>query len=61
MARILYTANAHVTGGRDGHGRTADGGRRTASSRWTFRPQEPRASTASLPGVLPRIREYRDG
>ena len=25
MAKILYTANAHVTGGRDGHGRTADG------------------------------------
>jgi Ohr subfamily peroxiredoxin len=25
VAKILYTANAHVTGGRDGHGRTADG------------------------------------
>ncbi|MFZ0171787.1 MAG: organic hydroperoxide resistance protein [Acidimicrobiales bacterium] len=25
MAKILYTAHAHVTGGRDGHGRTADG------------------------------------
>ena len=26
MARVLYTAHAHVTGGReDGHGRTADG------------------------------------
>src|ERR1700722_11479943 len=26
MAKILYTANAHVTGGRqNGHGRTADG------------------------------------
>jgi osmotically inducible protein OsmC len=25
MAKVLYTANAHVTGGRDGHGRTADG------------------------------------
>jgi lipoyl-dependent peroxiredoxin len=25
MTKILYTANAHVTGGRDGHGRTADG------------------------------------
>ncbi|MCU1490478.1 MAG: peroxiredoxin, Ohr subfamily [Acidimicrobiaceae bacterium] len=25
MAKILYTATAHVTGGRDGHGRTADG------------------------------------
>lgn len=26
MARVLYTAEAHVTGGRtDGHGRTADG------------------------------------
>lgn len=25
MAKILYTAKAHVTGGRDGHGRTADG------------------------------------
>jgi lipoyl-dependent peroxiredoxin len=25
MAKILYTANAHVTGGRDGHGRTSDG------------------------------------
>jgi Ohr subfamily peroxiredoxin len=25
MAKILYTARAHVTGGRDGHGRTADG------------------------------------
>jgi Ohr subfamily peroxiredoxin len=25
MAKTLYTANAHVTGGRDGHGRTSDG------------------------------------
>ncbi len=26
MARVLYTARAHVTGGReDGHGRSADG------------------------------------
>jgi osmotically inducible protein OsmC len=26
MAKVLYTANAHVTGGREnGHGRTADG------------------------------------
>ena len=25
MAKILYTAKAHVTGGRDGHGRTSDG------------------------------------
>ena len=25
MAKILYTAHAHVTGGRDGHGRTSDG------------------------------------
>ena len=25
MARVLYTAHAHVTGGRDGHGRTIDG------------------------------------
>src|SRR6267378_7509624 len=25
MAKVLYTANAHVTGGRDGHGRTSDG------------------------------------
>ncbi len=25
MARVLYTASAHVTGGRDGHGRTSDG------------------------------------
>jgi osmotically inducible protein OsmC len=25
MAKVLYTANAHVTGGRDGHGRTAGG------------------------------------
>jgi osmotically inducible protein OsmC len=26
MTKVLYTANAHVTGGRqDGHGRTADG------------------------------------
>jgi Ohr subfamily peroxiredoxin len=25
MAKILYTAHAHVTGGRDGHGRSADG------------------------------------
>jgi osmotically inducible protein OsmC len=25
MAKVLYTAKAHVTGGRDGHGRTADG------------------------------------
>jgi osmotically inducible protein OsmC len=25
MAKVLYTARAHVTGGRDGHGRTADG------------------------------------
>jgi Ohr subfamily peroxiredoxin len=25
MARILYTAHAHVTGGRDGHGRAGDG------------------------------------
>jgi lipoyl-dependent peroxiredoxin len=25
MAKILYTARAHVTGGRDGHGRTSDG------------------------------------
>lgn len=25
MAKILYTANAHVTGGRSGHGRTTDG------------------------------------
>jgi Ohr subfamily peroxiredoxin len=26
MAKVLYTAHAHVTGGRDGHGRTADSG-----------------------------------
>ena len=25
MAKVLYTAHAHVTGGRDGHGRTRDG------------------------------------
>jgi lipoyl-dependent peroxiredoxin len=25
MAKVLYTANAHVTGGRSGHGRTKDG------------------------------------
>jgi Ohr subfamily peroxiredoxin len=25
MAKVLYTAHAHVTGGRDGHGRTSDG------------------------------------
>jgi Ohr subfamily peroxiredoxin len=25
MAKILYTARAHVTGGRDGHGRSDDG------------------------------------
>jgi Ohr subfamily peroxiredoxin len=25
MAKVLYTANAHVTGGRGGHGSTADG------------------------------------
>src|ERR1700730_1967213 len=25
MAKVLYTANTHVTGGRDGHGRTSDG------------------------------------
>jgi osmotically inducible protein OsmC len=25
MAKILYTARAHVTGGREGHGRTDDG------------------------------------
>jgi lipoyl-dependent peroxiredoxin len=25
MAKVLYTAHAHVTGGRDGHGRSADG------------------------------------
>jgi len=25
MAKVLYTAHAHVTGGRDGHGRTIDG------------------------------------
>jgi osmotically inducible protein OsmC len=25
MAKILYTAHAHVTGGRDGHGSTSDG------------------------------------
>src|SRR2546430_2738114 len=25
MAKVLYTAYAHVTGGRDGHGRTTDG------------------------------------
>jgi len=25
MAKILYTARAHVTGGREGHGRTEDG------------------------------------
>jgi lipoyl-dependent peroxiredoxin len=25
MAKVLYTATAHVTGGRGGHGRTADG------------------------------------
>src|SRR5258708_18502009 len=25
MAKVLSTANAHVTGGRDGHGRTTDG------------------------------------
>jgi Ohr subfamily peroxiredoxin len=25
MAKVLYTAHAHVTGGRDGHGRTMDG------------------------------------
>jgi Ohr subfamily peroxiredoxin len=25
MSKILYTAKAHVTGGRDGHGRTSDG------------------------------------
>ena len=25
MAKVLYTANAHVSGGRNGHGRSADG------------------------------------
>jgi osmotically inducible protein OsmC len=25
MAKVLYTARAHVAGGRDGHGRTSDG------------------------------------
>jgi lipoyl-dependent peroxiredoxin len=25
MAKVLYTASAHVTGGRAGHGRTSDG------------------------------------
>jgi lipoyl-dependent peroxiredoxin len=25
MAKVLYTARAHVTGGRDGHGSSADG------------------------------------
>jgi Ohr subfamily peroxiredoxin len=25
MAKILYSAHAHVTGGREGHGRTSDG------------------------------------
>jgi Ohr subfamily peroxiredoxin len=25
MTKVLYTAHAHVTGGRDGHGRTTDG------------------------------------
>ncbi len=25
VAKVLYTANAHVTGGRNGHGRTSDG------------------------------------
>ena len=25
MAKILYTAHAHVTGGHDGHGRTTSG------------------------------------
>jgi osmotically inducible protein OsmC len=25
MAKVLYTARAHVTGGRDGHGRSDDG------------------------------------
>jgi Ohr subfamily peroxiredoxin len=25
MAKVLYTAHAHVTGGRDGHGQTTDG------------------------------------
>jgi Ohr subfamily peroxiredoxin len=25
MAKVLYTAHAHVTGGRDGHGRSDDG------------------------------------
>jgi osmotically inducible protein OsmC len=25
MAKVLYTAHAHVTGGRDGHGRSGDG------------------------------------
>ena len=25
MAKVLYTARAHVTGGRDGHGRSSDG------------------------------------
>lgn len=26
MAKVLYTARAHVTGGRDGHGHTGDSG-----------------------------------
>lgn len=26
MVKVLYTARAHVTGGRDGHGRSEDGG-----------------------------------
>jgi osmotically inducible protein OsmC len=26
MAKVLYTAHAHVAGGREGHARTADGG-----------------------------------
>lgn len=26
MAKVLYTAHAHVTGGRDGHATTSDGG-----------------------------------
>jgi len=26
MAKVIYTAHAHVTGGRDGHAKTSDGG-----------------------------------
>jgi osmotically inducible protein OsmC len=49
MAKVLYTAHAHVTGGREGHARTADGElevdlRTPKENGWRRRRDKPRGA-----------------